>query len=507
MVEETRVNFLNLDFRDELLELVEGPDSHGGHTLVQWDTLEFGDVHHLWDFDFVIEHLVELELVIEKTFLLEVQREHFLVNDVLLVEHHFLSLKVVDHWESLSVEHTGDQWVEFVHGWKHGGELLFLWEDGLVGLLVDELGHHLLEEHLLEEDILDELVTVDGVKILDELVSIDGFEVLVDKLVSVDVLDELVTIDGVKVLDELVSVDVLDELVTIDGFEVLVDELVSIDVLDELVTIDGLKVLDELVSEDGIDGLDELLTEDGFNWEFVFDELVDWLVDGVQMVVHLFQEVLVVDLVLELDILVVVDGGVEELVGVDEITLAIDEWKDILVSEEISLEEISIGVGHGGGVILEDGDQWVDVLVEENGVHKVLLEGWDFIKALEVDGSNKPLEHWVAPVLTEQGQAHVFTEKRSHHDFLKSKNNVLVQDFVLKVSWDLNAVSVDHGLLNWVTQFLEQHLVVDWTIEFEQGFLLVELQKVHVHGGHRGHEESGNNEGFHIEKAIFPQKT
>jgi len=58
-VEETRVNCLNLDFRDELLDLVEGLDSHDWLSLSQRNTLEHGVVHHLWDFDFLKDKIQE----------------------------------------------------------------------------------------------------------------------------------------------------------------------------------------------------------------------------------------------------------------------------------------------------------------------------------------------------------------------------------------------------------------------------------------------------------------
>lgn len=64
----------------------------------------------------------------------------------------------------------------------------------------------------------------------------------------------------------------------------------------------------------------------------------------------------------------------------------------------------------GDGIVLEEGNNWVDVLVKQVGMHKVLLEGGDVPMFLKEMRAYILLEHWVAPPLTEQGKGHVFME-------------------------------------------------------------------------------------------------
>lgn len=141
-----------------------------------------------------------------------------------------------------------------------------------------------------------------------------------------------------------------------------------------------------------------------------------------------------------------------------------------------------VGGGEGGGLlILEEGDQWEDILVEEDGIDEVLLEGGRLPEPLEVDGGNVPLEHGVLPILTKDGEGVVHSEKGVGYNFLQFVDGQ-VKNVITEVLGDLKVISVDEAPLQRMSQQSspQQDVVSDeGTLVFEQGVgLPVQLQKV-----------------------------
>jgi hypothetical protein len=432
-----RLNFLSLD--DGLGEhlLVEGADSH------HWG----GEVNHLGDglegsevFDFldlVVEDLVVHDFVLEEELLLQGNGEEILFDEVLLH---------VDH-------------VEHVHVLVEGVDGLELVEEGELVVSVHHTGNqwvHLVH-HLFAED---------------EFFWEDGLVGLVSEhhLVEEDILDELISEDGG--VHGLVGVDWVVDLVSEDG------------------GVEGL--------EGGVDWVGGVLVGEVLLGEEMF--LDEFLRDVVQVSVDLDQEGLEVEVILELEF-IIVHAWDKEFV-LQEITFeARDDWEEILVHDHVTLDQlISKDGGGDGDVGLEEVDNGVDVLVEVDRVQEVLLEGGDLPELLEVDGGDELLEGWVLDVLTEEGKAHVFTEELGLVQLIDGED-LLVQKLILKIHWHINVVTVDHGLLHGVTQFLQQELAHHGAVELvKEGLLLLQLEQVHGGlAGNSGHQESGNNENLHVE--------
>jgi len=207
-----------------------------------------------------------------------------------------------------------------------------------------------------------------------------------------------------------------------------------------------------------------------------------------QVVVHFLNKGIAVDRVgvadggYSIPVVVVVSNGVLLLF------LLVDSlWVHILVP---------VVSGGGGGVVLEESDNWVDVLVEQGGLDKVLLEGGHGPVLLEVVGAHVPLEHWVAPVLTEEGKAHVFTEQWVSNDLVVLENLEVVGVIVDVVGWLVVIVVVDH------VGVVISSIVVGQVHETLVGHQsLAGGDEVLVQGlaGDSGHQECGNNENFHID--------
>jgi len=217
----------------------------------------------------------------------------------------------------------------------------------------------------------------------------------------------------------------------------------------------------------------------------------------IQMSVNAVEEGFGVDLVVIVLVVVLAEGG----------------NKVVPVPDEIFTIVVVVGVGvvftggEGGLLILEQGDQWIDILVEVDRVDEVLLEGWDLPETLEVDGSHVPLEHWVLPILTEDGKGVVDAEEGVSNNLVQAVDG-LINNFILKISWDLNVISVGVGTFQGMPQqfFLPEKLIsYNGTVEFEEGVgVPVQLQK--VPGGlasHGGYQESGNNDELHVEFSVL----
>jgi len=472
----------------------------------------------VFDFvDLVVEDLVVKDLVLEEELLLQGNGEEILLDEVLLdVEHVHLvdgvdGLEfVVDGELVVSVHHTGNHGVHLHHLLT---EDEFFWDLGLEGGLILD---HLVEEELLKEDILDELVFSEGV----EVHGLEGlfFDHLVEELLDEDILDDLVFSVGVEVHglvglilhhlveEELLEEDILDELITIHGG---FHGLEGIDWVVDLISEDGgVEVLEGGVDWEGVVLLVDVLvfSGDGVDDHLLGEELLldVFLWDVVQVGVDLGQEVLGLEVILKLQVFVV--EGWDKGIVLQEITFeASDEWVDILVHDHVSTLDhlITEDGGRDGHLGLEEIDNGVDVLVEENWVEEILLEGGDLPELLEVGGGDILLEGGVGEVLTEEGKAHVLTEEFGLVE-LFNVEDLLVQKFFLHVEGHIHVVT-EISFLHGVTQLLQQELAGHGTVEFLEEFpLLVHLQD--VHGGLAGdgsHQKSGNDESFHVELGKF----
>jgi len=205
---------------------------------------------------------------------------------------------------------------------------------------------------------------------------------------------------------------------------------------------------------------------------------------------------------------------VQEGLGIDlvavvyliaSVNLVADEGDNNVIPVPEQVLNSVVGGGDGGSLlILEQDDQWVDILVEEDGVDEILLEGGHLPEPLEVDGSNVPLEHWVLPILTEEGKSVVHTEEGMSHNLVQFINGQ-IHNFITEVLGYLNVTSVDKTPLQRMSQqpSSQQDVVSDnGTFVFEQGVgVPVQFQKVQGRlAGHGGDQESGNDDELHVEK-------
>lgn len=171
--------------------------------------------------------------------------------------------------------------------------------------------------------------------------------------------------------------------------------------------------------------------------------------------------------------------------------VVVSHWVSVPVPEPFSAR---VGVVSGAAVVLVKLDNWVDVLVEECWLNKVLLEGGHGPVALEVVAAHVPLEHWVAPVLAEEGKTHVFTEKGKSHNLVVLKNvhiRVLLIVGAGKVVVSIKIVDFVGVVPSVkVSQFVEGQAL-------SGGYLQVPVVHglVHVHGlaGNSRHQQGGNN--------------
>jgi len=291
---------------------------------------------------------------------------------------------------------------------EDGEEIDLSEEEGLVDFWSDEL---LAEELLDEEDLLlsgdwDNGVN-DNETVEDQLDEVGGeslaFKNLTEDGDKVDFSQDNLLVDIFG--DDLVMEEILEDdkvLFSQDNVGFGVEWNNGVDDWDNLLVnlnIDDLGFIDESL----------FLSWVNLNISLDFSEISgnDWLVD-VQVLVELVQKELVV-------------GGFsgewksgwesETVVGVWENILVLQ--KDVIDQSLESKDILFVSVGRSGDGVLsvEKLDNGVDVLVEENGVEKVLLVGWDGPELLEVDGLDKTLERWVLNVLAEQGNLKIFLEQ------------------------------------------------------------------------------------------------
>jgi hypothetical protein len=332
---------------------------------------------------------------------------------------------------------------------------------------------------------LDDLLRpVSLVKGLDSHPVVDrGADILVPDFGGIEsIIDHLGGLEGVHV-HILVEVDIVVHLLLVEG---VWGDLLSL--------VGGVPVV---LSLDHAGNIWVVHVPGGLVWHLHLLLLSIGHQHGLEMVVELLEEGLAVDSV------VVAHGGhvVEETVLLTIIVVLLGVgvvgvvWVVVVISHPVS-----VGVGvHAGALVLEEGDNGVDVSVEEGWLDKVLAEGGDLPELLEVDGSNIPLEHWVFPVLTEDGEVHVFTEEGVRHDLIQLVDGGGV---IFEVPDGLVVVVVvDHVV------FIVMDHGVSWTIEFEHGLgVLVQLQDVQGLTGHGGHQKCGDNESFHVDWNIFQRE-
>jgi hypothetical protein len=466
---------------------------------VQEEDIAFGDGV---DVDELTDDLVEGDLSADDQFV-DLWGDDVLVEEDLDEE----GIELGDFGEVnvLSVDFTED-----------GEEVSVSAEDGHVHFGGD---HVLLEEDVQEEDIafgdgVDELVVeltddlVEGdLSADDQLVDLWGDDVLVEEN-----LDE----EGIKFGDfgevEILAVDFTKDgeegdLATDDGLEdfwgdhvLLEEDVQKEDIIDVL-------------SENGVDGLDweTLLLNHGVDLGFFNgDQLV-----GEQVLGDLLQKEFVV-------------GGSEwqvlssEAGGGLSITVVVNVWEDIHVpgvdiildkslveSEDILRKDIilSVEVVDWGVLGVEELDKGLDVLVEEDRVQEVLLEGRDLPESLEVDGGNITLEGWVLDVLTEEGKAQVLTEELGLVQLIDGEDLVDILD----VAESLKTFQVIDPVLNWVDIIdnipfqgelvdqilLHQQIIDDWP-GVQQGFPLEKTDRVQIQvAGGNGCDEGDEDKGFH----------
>lgn len=303
----------------------------------------------------------------------------------------------------------------------------------------------------------------------------------VDLLVTGDWGDQLVVL--VVLVDELTSLpadggDVTDGLVDLWGDVLLLDEVLEELLADEDITVDDLLADWENLVNWGDDLLVDwdnlfvnlnindpwLIDDNTFSGDWLNNNLLlwenpnisvdfsHWLNNGLtleQSSEELLKKELVVDFlslgvrwVVLLLLLLSVDGWESVGKSVVHILLSVNVWQDIPVPHDevlkslTSIDSLSVDLfiltTEGGGwesvLVLEKLDNGVDVLVEEDGVDKVLTEGRELPEALEVDGGNVPLEDWVLDVLTEEGDVQVLLEELSVVDLFEGKDLVNIID-------------------------------------------------------------------------------
>jgi len=327
----------------------------------------------------------------------------------------------------------------------------------------------------LGDDVSQNLLALDWETVIHGIFA-DGWDFLVVVQVVVQPVEEVVTLS----LNETVQVWSVD-ITTVNGWDVT-------DLLVLLVNLWGVVVW-------GLDFSDILVDEQVFvdlvQNELVVDSLGGWVV-------------------------LTSEGG-EFITARDHILglLSVNVWEDILVPDDeviirltsdnvtsiniLTVWDLVWGVVLGG----EELDEGVDVLVEVDGVQEVLLEGGELPEALEVDGSDVPLEDWVLDVLTEKWDGQVLTEELSVVDLFEGEDTVNIIDSteeLLLLDWD-NAIDniSNKGLLNGVTLtqlLLQQKFIDNWL--GQQGPFLGQTKGVKVHAASgNGGDKCDEDKGFH----------
>jgi len=298
-----------------------------------------------------------------------------------------------------------------------------------------------------------------------------------------------------------------------DGWDFLVVQRV-VQFVEEVVTLS----LDETVDVWSVN----ITTVDG--WD-VTDGLVNlWgVVRGLDFSNLLVDHQVLVDLVQKKLVVNSLGGGWVVLTSISGksiaardhilLLLSVNVWEDILVLDNevikgltsenvtsvhiLSVWDLVWEIVLGG----EDLNKGEDVLVEVDGVQKVLLEGGDLPETLEVDGSDVPLEDWVLDILSEKRDGQVLSEEFSVVDLFEGEDTVNIVDFtedLLLIYW--HNVS-NNGLLNresLAQSLLHQKFIHNWTGEHGPFLGHTEGVNFQTASGYGG-DECDKDKGFHDE--------
>jgi len=501
--------------------------------LLEWETVEDGVFTDGWDF-LVVQLVVQL---VDEVVTVSLD-DTVGVWSVDLTTSNDWGVDVEEGLTSLTGDITGV-------GWDVAGDSWDVTDDGwdvTSNGLVDLWGEVLLLDEILEELLTDEL-TLNGINNW-ELLTLNNWDLLTDEL----------TLNWKLLTDELLTGELFtDDLLTGEltlNWELFTDELLTDELLTGELTLNW-----ELLGNNLLDWDDLLVNLDindlGFlnNFTFTGDwlnndllgggenldvslDLSDisngWLVD-VQVLDELFQKELVVDSLGGW--VVLASEGWDFITARDHILLllSVNVWENILVpdneviirltSEDVLLTIHILSISlllvlvWKGVLAGEELDKWVDVLVEVDGVQEVLTEGRDLPEALEVDGSDVPLEDWVLDVLTEKWDGQVLTEELGVVDLFEGEDTVNIIDSteelllsvdeeLLLLNWQdtVNDIS-NNGLFYWealAQSLLQQEFIDNWTLE--QGSFLGQTEGVQIQAASSyGCDECDKDEGFHDE--------
>lgn len=472
--------------------------------------------------------------------------------------------------EDIPVGDIGEVNILSVDLTEDGVEVDVAADDGLEDLWGDDV---LLEEDLDEEDfplgdgvevgvlgvdLTDDVVEVDLV-MDDSLVDLWGDDVLVEE----DLDEEVVTVGDFADVIKVLSVDLTEDgeevdVAADDGLEDLWGDHVPLeedvqeeDIIDVLLLVGG--VLEGLEGDDFLDWDNLLLNLDIDDLGFFNDNLAfsgDWLNNkllvsdqSLNISLDLGQfpndglvgEQVPVDLVQE-ELVVSGSGGVWGVWGVltseagggwVRVTVVVGIWEDIpvpvvdIIAQFLATENVlrvdivlmSVVVGGEGVLRVEELDKGLDVLVEEDGVVEVCLEGRDLPELLEVGGSHIPLEGWVLDVLAEDGESQVLTEELRVVELFEGEDAVHILVVVvvdplesLQVGFVLDGVTlVVNGFLQWelVGQLLlQQQFIDDWQ-GVQQGLLLEQTEGVQIQtASGYGCDKGDEDKGFHDDSLL-----
>lgn len=299
-----------------------------------------------------------------------------------------------------------------------------------------------------------------------------------------------------------------------DGWDFLVVQRV-VQFVEEVVTLSLDKTVDiwsvNITTVDGWDVTDGLVNLWGVVRGLDFSNL---LVDH-QVLVDLVQKKLVVNSLGGGGWVVLTSISGKSIAARDHILLllSVNVWEDILVLDNevikgltsenvtsvhiLSVWDLVWEIVLGG----EDLNKGEDVLVEVDGVQKVLLEGGDLPETLEVDGSDVPLEDWVLDILSEKRDGQVLSEEFSVVDLFEGEDTVNIVDFtedLLLIYW--HNVS-NNGLLNresLAQSLLHQKFIHNWTGEHGPFLGHTEGVNFQTASGYGG-DECDKDKGFHDE--------
>jgi len=293
-----------------------------------------------------------------------------------------------------------------------------------------------------------------------------------------------------------------------DGWDFLVVQRV-VQFVEEVVTLS----LDETVDVWSVN----ITTVDG--WD-VTDGLVNlWgVVRGLDFSNLLVDHQVLVDLVQKKLVVNSLGGGWVVLTSISGksiaardhilLLLSVNVWEDILVLDNevikgltsvhiLSIWDLVWEIVLGG----EDLNKGEDVLVEVDGVQKVLLEGGDLPETLEVDGSDVPLEDWVLDILSEEGDGQVLSKELGIVDLFEGEDTVNIVDFtedLFLVYWHNFS---NKGLLNGESLaqlLLHQKFIHNWTGEHGPFLGHTEGVNIQTASGYGG-DECDKDKGFHDE--------